>query len=314
MRPVASNRKVDETTIVRFYREAERENKPKLPFTLGQFTLTTTPLGLGDTVVLTDLPYSAARAGRAVTVHSPSPFFSTLMSFNPHYQEGRCPFWVAADSLRLRFDLGNGHFIQRIQRAFGFPAAHRPQGHLEVPGRCRQDSRVIMHFEPGGHVEWQRQHIHPAARAIYPETRTALQQFVNRHPELDFFEVGTRSSGLDGVEDRTGAPLAATIELIASCGYFVGIISGPMHLAAALDLKVIGIINFPEPNRIYLPVLKDIPLVESSWLYPQSVLLHQEGEGELVARCSLDNLERAFGGDIYPYWTDRYLPLIDGSL
>jgi hypothetical protein len=126
--------------------------------------------------------------------------------------------------------------------------------------------------------------------------------------------VGTRPLGLRGVDDRTGAPLAATIELMASCEYFVGIISGPMHLAAALDLKIVGIINFPEPDRIYLPVLKDIALVESAWFYPQSVLLHQDGEGELVPRFSLDNLERAFGGEIYPYWSDRYLSLIDERL
>ena len=31
-------------------------------------------------------------------------------------------------------------------------------------------------------------------------------------------------------------------------------------------------------------------------------------------RRGLDNLERAFGGEIYPYWTDRYLPLVDERL
>jgi hypothetical protein len=87
-----------------------------------------------------------------------------------------------------------------------------------------------------------------------------------------------------------------------------------MHLAAALGLKIVGIINFPDPARIFLPVLKDINLVESSWLYPQSVLLHQDGEGELVARFSLLNLERAIAGELYPYWSDRYLPLIHERL
>ena len=101
---------------------------------------------------------------------------------------------------------------------------------------------------------------------------------------------------------------------MASCEYFIGIISGPLHLAIALGLKVVNIINFPDPTRIYLPVLKDIPQVESEWFYPQSVLLHEDGEGEMVVRFGLANLERAINGELYPYWSDRYLELINERL
>jgi hypothetical protein len=299
---------------LRFYREVERWEKPKLPFTLNQFTLTNTPLGLGDTVVLTDLPRSAARAGRRASVHASSKSFSTLMSFNPHYEEGRVPFWAAADVLEHDFALGNGHFIQRIQRAWGLEADLRPRGCVEVPGAARRPGRLVLHFEPGAHAAWQRRHLHPRAREVYPESMEILQRFIDQHPEMHLIEVGSRRSGLRGVEDRTGAPLAQTVELMASCEYFIGIISGPMHLAAALDLKIIGIINFPDPSQIYLPVLKDVAIVESVWFYPQSVLLHQDGEGELVPRFSLTSLERAIAGEVYPYWSDRYLPLIHEEL
>jgi hypothetical protein len=130
---------------------------------------------------------------------------------------------------------------------------------------------------------------------------------------MEFYEVGAHFSGLDSVGNWTGLPLEQSIRNMATCQYFIGILSGPLHLAIALGLKVINI-NFPAPSRIYLPVLKDIDLVETEWLYPQSVLLHQDGEGELVARFSLTNLERAINGDLYPYWSDRYLPLIHEKL
>jgi len=90
--------------------------------------------------------------------------------------------------------------------------------------------------------------------------------------------------------------------------------SGPLHIAVALRLKVVTITNFPDPTDIYLPTLKDVDLIESEWFYPQSAILHQEGEGELVAEFSLQNLERAINGDIYPYWSERYLCLIEEQL
>jgi hypothetical protein len=82
---------------------------------------------------------------------------------------------------------------------------------------------------------------------------------------MSFAEIGSRFSGLEGVDDWTGLSLADTIVRMVSCEYFVGIISGPMHMAAALDLKIIAVINFPPPELLCFPVLKDIMLVESEW-------------------------------------------------
>jgi hypothetical protein len=128
---------------------------------------------------------------------------------------------------------------------------------------------------------------------------------------MSFAEVGFASSGLDGVADWTGQDLEQTITRMAECEFFLGISSGPMHLAAALDLKIVALVNFPSAGELYLPVLRDVDVVEVEWLYPQGVVLHQDEEGPLVPRISLDTLERAFAGEIYPYWSTEYLGLLD---
>ena len=87
--------------------------------------------------------------------------------------------------------------------------------------------------------------------------------------------------------------------------------SGPMHLAAALNIKLVCITNFPPPELICLPTLKDIDQVESEWFYPQSVILHEDGDGTFVKQVSAENLQRTLDGYLYPYWSNRYLPLIE---
>jgi hypothetical protein len=299
---------IDESLILAFYRRESSQHKYPLPCPLTDITLMNKNPGLGDTVIITDLPRIAARHGRKEYIYSSSRFFGPLTTFNPYYQPGLAPFFADADLLNSVYSLGNGHFIQRLQRAYGFEPDLLPSGCVQVetaviPGR------VVFHFEPGRSAHDQK-HFHPCPRQIYVENMQVLQRFVHDRRDMEFYEVGSRFSGLDCVGDWTGLPLEQSIRNMATCQHFIGILSGPLHLAIALGLKVINIINFPAPWRIYLPVLKDIDLVETEWLYPQSVLLHQDGEGELVARFSLANLERAMNGDLYPYWSDRYLPLI----
>lgn len=306
--------KIDQTRIIRFYKRLTQKSKLKLPFSLEKFTLTNTPLGLGDTVVLTHLPRVANQAGKQVSIYAPSWCFDTLTQFNPYYRHRLMPFWAAADVLKHHFDLGNGHFIQRIQRAFGFTPELCPRGCIVVPGAKTEAGRVVFHFDAGLHSVWQRANVHPKARQIYPENMSIIQQFINEHQEMQFAEVGTKFSGLKEVEDWTNLPLVETIQRMSCCEYFMGIMSGPLHIAAALDLKIINIINFPDATSICLPTLKDTNLIESEWYYPQSVLLHQDAEGEFVLKFSLNNLERAINGELYPYWSHSYLDLIWESI
>ena len=232
------------------------------------------------------------------------------MSFNPYYKPGLTPFCAVADVLYHSFDLGNGHLIQRLRRAYGLPIELKPHGCIEVAARTTL-SRIALHFEAGSQAEWQRHHIRPDARMLSRSSKAALEALIAARPDFEFVELGKRSCGIKGAIDYTGISLTETIEVIASARYFIGIMSGPMHLAAALNLKLICITNFPSPESICLPTLKDIDQVESEWFYPQSVILHQGGDGPFVKQVSTENLQRALDGDLYPYWSDKYLPLIE---
>lgn len=304
----------DEEKILRFYRSVQKVPKLPLPSGLKESTLSNIPTGLGDTVVLTDLPRKAHRHGEQVQVFSTSPFFEPLMQFNPYHTKGHGAQNTSVSHLLDRYDCGNGHTIQRIQRAWGYEPDLRPKGCIETLIQ-KIPNRIALHFEPGTHSLWQRENVHPRARQIYPETHQQLQAFIRANEDrFEFVEVGKATSGLVGVENKTALAMEATIELLASCEYFIGIISGIYHLAAALDLKTILILNFPHPRRIYLPTLVDFGQIEAEWLMPQSVILHQEGDGELVPRFTSANLERAIHGLVYPYWSDQFLPLIHHKL
>lgn len=299
----------DEERIIGFYRNQDEIPKLPVPYEFRFKNLTNTPKGIGDTMLLT--PFANTRR-----VFSTAESFPTLMYFNSQYQDWIPRDLICADRLQKRYAMGGGHLIQRLHRVFGLEPPLKPKGNLEVKGVDRVKNRVAINLLPGGpHVEWQRRYIHPRAREIYDETAKGLQEFIRSHGGYQWCEIGSRRSNwVNEAQDHTGIGLFETIRFMATCEYYVGVISGPMHIAAALDLKCIVIINFPDANRIYLPTLKDIPQVESEWFLPQAVHLHQESDGPLVKRFSTDNLARAFNGEVYPYWDDRFLPLIHEKL
>jgi hypothetical protein len=305
--------RIDEAEILANYRDRPTRNRPRLPRLLDAMTLTTSAHGLGDAVILGDLPRAGHQNDRKMTVFAPSEHFQTIMSFNPFYVAGLTPFCVFADRLYHAFDLGNGHLIQRLRRAYGLPIEDKPRGSVEVEGRVTQP-RVVIHFEAGAHAEWQRAHVHPEARQLSAASKVEIERFIARRTDFEFVEIGTCPSGIAGAISQRGMPLADSIRLLASAEYFIGIMSGPLHLAAALGLRLICITNFPRADLICLPTLKDVDQIESEWFYPQSVIMHQEGEGRFVTRLTAENLQRAFDGEVYPYWSDRYLSLVHETL
>ncbi len=300
--------RVDPSVIVRFYNTQQCRSKRPVP-ALNECTLSNEPLGLGDTLVLTSLPRRARDFGRSVSIYSFSPHFRSLTQFNPYYTPGLTSQWVFACDLVGQFDLGPGHYIQRLQRAFGLTPETVPRGCLVVADARRSSNRCVLHFEPGSWAQRQR-NLHPRPREVYPANMATIQDFIRRHPDIHFVEVGSACSGLEGVEDWTRLPLKETIVRLATAEYFIGINSGPMHIAAALGLKIVTIINFPDPRQLYLPALKDLNVPDLEWLYPQSVILHEDSEGPLVKQFSLVNLERAIAGELYPYWSTEYAELL----
>lgn len=300
--------------IVKYYREQEAQPLKPLPSIMPN-VLSTVTMGLGDTMMLTDLPKAAAKQYRDdLTCFSGSPHFLPIMSFNPFWKQQKDKaFMVNAPDLVRQYDCGNGHYLQRIRRAFGLKVDDCPRGCIKWKGR-RNPNRVILHFEPGIHVNWQRKEIHPKARHLYPETQLELERFIAQSKKLHFVQLGSRSLHIKGTSWVRTNSTVELVEQIALGSWFIGIMSGPMHVATALQLKCVVVINFPDPDKIFPPTLKVINQVESEWFYPQHVHLHQDGEGPLVPKATCRNFHAAFNGEAYPFWSQSYLSLIHERL
>jgi hypothetical protein len=261
--------------------------------------------GLGDTIILTN---AAARSN--VHVFSYSTHVPSIAEYCPQITAEKQSPALGVWPVYSRHDIGNGHLIQRFSRLFGLSVEDKPCGKLTR--RLPQISnRVILHFEPGHHVADQRLNIHARARMLYPEHKRTIEEFIRARPDLDFIQIGSvRSPRIDGADDQTGLALADSLKIIESAAWFLGIISGPMHAATAFGARCIVIVNFPPADRIFLPTLKVTGQVEEEWFYPQHVHLHQDGSGPLVPRFSGDTLRAAFAGEVYPFWSDKYLGMI----
>ncbi len=290
--------------------------RPRVPISLREMVATHTVSGLGDCLMLTDLPKAGSESGRMVNVWSACDNFREIMKFHPCITQipTNCglvyPFLV--DVLRLReiFDLGNGHQLQQFRRAWGFPVEDKPKGAL-VNNETKARSRVILHFEPSKvNVVWQRTNWHPRMRELYAESKRAIEAFISRHNELEFIEVGKSSMDIHGATFVPTANVSDLIKLIQTGEYFIGIMSGPLHIAVASELKCVVIVNYPEAKRIVLPTLRYTGTPEEEWYYPQNVHLHQESGSPLVPHLSRESLEAAFSGDVYPFWQDDWLEMI----
>jgi len=304
-----------EADIIRAYWRGQSELPlPAVPPLEGA-VLSSLCVGLGDTLMLTDIP----RASKGATpVFSASPHFRPLMKHNHWWTEPAVEqqlTLVNAPTLVRYYRTGNGHYLQRLRRAFGLPVEAVPRGCVEWKGK-RFSNRVVMHFEPGRHALWQRLHVHPRARMLYPESRAELEKFVASRRDMEFWLVGRApdNAPIRGVRHMPTRTLAELVGTVGSCGWFVGIVSGVMHLATAMQLKCCVIVNFPPAAQWVLPTCKHTAQCESEWGYPQNTHLHQEEGAPLVPKLSLDSLQRAFGGEVYPYHRTDWCGLIEEEL
>lgn len=188
-----------------------------------------------------------------------------------------------------------------------------PRGSITWTGP-RNRKKVILHFDAGVHANWQRREIHPLARTLYPENIAVLESFIASKPDWEFVQIGNQKLKIKGAKNAHCETTSDLVNLIGSAEWFIGIMSGPLHVATAMQLRCVVVINFPDPRQIYLPTLVVTGLVEEEWFYPQNVHLHQDAEGELVKKYSADNLNRAFDGEVYPFWKTDCCHLIHENL
>lgn len=292
--------------ILKHYRNILPKARKPVSFDPWESSLTNGPLGLGDCILLSDLPYAA---GRPFGVHSHSKAWPSVEGL---LKVGTGPYldkWIRADVEYMTKDLGNGHLYQRLRRLYGLEPELKPHGKLNRTSPMIKN-RVALHFDAGKHQSWQIKHVHPRARIVYPENLKIIQEWIDSRPDLEFIEFGGKSSGLKNIKSCVGMELGLQLRVVGTCEWFLGIVSGFMHAAAAYKCKSVVVLNFPAARKIMLPTLIDTNLIESEWLYPQNVHLHQDNAGPLVPRFSPDSLRSAFGGDVYPYFKNDWLDLI----
>jgi hypothetical protein len=189
-----------------------------------------------------------------------------------------------------RFDWGGGHCTQRLQRAFGLEPSLRPQARLTIPNRAIERGRVFVHLK--NDTDMKR----CVPNSLDEHSINTVKIFFSRNPDLKPIYFGNDLS------------LTEMVGEMETCEFFLGIDSGPMHLAAALNLKSIVIINSPS-TKIHLPCLRESLVPNSEWLYPQNTHLNRAGENELVPRFNFENLKSAFAGEIYQYWSEEFLDI-----
>ena len=272
--------------------------------------------GVGDTLATFHLPKFFKKHNLNNHIYSNNRQLMKRMSkYNPDIDDGeynKVPgdMFFEIQVIQSSYDFGGGHWFQNIQKALGFEMDLKPKADLIVPNAKKQKGKVAMNFTAGADQERQKREEHPRARELYPEHRETIQKFINDNlNKYSFVEVDTSFSGFENVENKCGMAMDDSIEEIATCEYYLGIVGGIMHVATALELKCIIIMNFPSAKNIYMPQLVDTTLPELDWIYPQNVHLHEDDDGDLVKFLDYDNLQRAFDGEIYPFWKEDYLSM-----
>jgi len=185
-------------------------------------------------------------------------------------------------------DWGGGHCIQRFQKSLGLNVDIKPKGFVKYDETKKIKNKVFVHLE--NNTDWKR----GIPNSLSNKDKEIVSRFFNENINYIPFYYNNNLT------------LNELISHMETCEYFLGIDSGPMHVAASMDLK--SIINVNDPNNlIYLPKIKECELPNSEWLYPQNVHLNRSGETELVPKFTYENLLSAFKGEVYPYWKDDFL-------
>lgn len=273
-----------------------------------ELDLVTLNIGLGDAVALTCL---TQQSSKKLNIFSPNKHWQTLCKFNSALNPiGESKNYIRTEILELH-NVGNGHIDQRLQRTLGLPVQKLPKPYLHptVPLNKKRN-KVALHFSTGISAFDLLQHGFVNPRQLEDWAQKEILKFIDGS-NLEFVEFGMEQKFQHPkVKDFTKISVEDSINEMATCEYFMGLNSGFMSVAAALELKSVIIVNVPDVKDLYLPVIQECSAEDMNWLYPQNVHLHQNGENELVKKLSVVNIKKAFDGEIYPFWSHQFLDLI----
>jgi hypothetical protein len=236
--------------------------------------------GLGDSIIMTSVVPEIKVFSQVLAEITETRFSHQALSSEPG---------LAISELAQHDWLG-GHAIQRFQRSLGLTVNVKPTGKLGYDPSLTRPNRVFVHLQNG--TDWKR----AIPNSLSVTESSFIQEFFSANPQFEPYFY------------NNDLAINELISQIESCEYFLGIDSGPMHIAAALNRKSIILINDPA-CLVYLPKIKECELPNLEWLYPQNVHLNRAGETALVPRLTFDSLLEAFAGQVYPYWSDEYLDI-----
>jgi hypothetical protein len=236
--------------------------------------------GLGDNLILTSV----------------SPFIKVksdlLSGINSKFIDKE--FLTDKDGLHVSelslYNWGGGHCIQRLQKSLGLNVEKKPKPKITYDPKKKISGKVFVHLS--NNTDWKRN----IPNSLEDENIEEVNNFFLLNGEYHPYYFNNDLN----IDDL--------ISIMETCEYFLGIDSGPMHLAAAMDVKSVIIINDPQ-RLIYLPKIKECELPNAEWLYPQNVHLNRCGETELVPILSADNILKSISGLVYPYWSEKFLDL-----
>ena len=273
-----------------------------------ELNLTTLNIGLGDAIALTCL---TQQSSKKLNIFSGNKHWQTLCKFNSSLNAiCTAENYIRTELIEL-YDVGNGHIDQRLQRTLGLPVQRLPKPYLHptIP-LVKKRNKVALHFSTGISAFDLLQHGFVNPRQLEDWAKQEILKFIDGS-DFEFVEFGMEQKFCHNkVKDFTGTSVEDSINEMATCEYFMGLNSGFMSVAAALSLKSIIVVNVPDVKDLYLPVIQECSAEDMNWLYPQNVHLHQNGENELVKKLSVVNIQKAFNGEIYPFWRHRFLDLI----
>lgn len=258
--------------------------------------------GLGDAVIMTSLPTQAfiSQKDKIRIITSNNKYLSDLLKDNPFMGNDNIEEIIDNSVFPLN-NWGGGHPTQLMEKALGLKCQLKPRGHVIRKNSQKKMDIGICVEEPNTGIQ----------RPLSQNEINIIQQFIDSDSQYTFVEFGVKESKLKNTLSRFNLPIDRLVNEIGMCEYFIGTANGLMNLAATMGVKSIIFANIPDATLFYLPCLvagNGVP--ELSWMYPQNVHLHLDGENELVPKFSLENLNKALAGEIYPYWKEDYLPLI----
>jgi len=138
-------------------------------------------------------------------------------------------------------DWNGGHCIQRIQKSLGLNVEKKPKGFINYDIKKRISNKVFVHLK--NNTDWKRN----IPNSLDEVQIDKVVNFFNFHNEfLPFYF-------------NNDLEINELISVMETCEFFLGIDSGPMHLAAAMDIKSVVIINDPK-MLICLPKIKECEL------------------------------------------------------